>query len=217
MSWTSASAAIRISEFWEHAAAGGFLLVTKDQDFQRLSVLRGAPPKVIWIRLGNCTTADIVRLLRFRGEQLRAFVESPEVDFLALGETAARNYQEPRNRRRLTWIQRRVTPNPHPDSVPHPFRCALTSSPSPSSSRLPSPASRPTPSTSGSSTSPGGATASRSARRRRSRAATERVSRRSRNGSRLGSLECETASHLSHLFSPSKACKADRLTGAERP
>ena len=70
---------------WELAATGGFLLVTKDQDFQRLSVLRGSPPKVIWIRLGNCSTADIVRLLRFRREQVAAFADTAEVDFLALG------------------------------------------------------------------------------------------------------------------------------------
>lgn len=61
------------------------MLVTKDQDFQRLSVMRGAPPKVVWIRLGNCATADIVRLLRFRRDQIIAFVESSETDFLALG------------------------------------------------------------------------------------------------------------------------------------
>ncbi len=70
---------------WECAKANGFVLVTKDEDFQRLSVLRGSPPKVVWIRLGNCVTADIARLLRFRAEHLRAFVEQSDADFLALG------------------------------------------------------------------------------------------------------------------------------------
>ena len=70
---------------WTRAAAEEFVLVTKDEDFQRLSVLRGAPPKVIWIRLGNCATADVARLLRFRAEQIHAFVKHPEADFLALG------------------------------------------------------------------------------------------------------------------------------------
>ncbi|MBS0169692.1 MAG: DUF5615 family PIN-like protein [Nitrospira sp.] len=32
-----------------------FLLVTRDEDFLRMSLLRGAPPKVIWITLGNCS------------------------------------------------------------------------------------------------------------------------------------------------------------------
>lgn len=70
---------------WHRAATDHFVLVTKDEDFQRLSVLRGAPPKVIWIRLGNCATADVARLLRFRAEQVRAFVDHLEAVFLALG------------------------------------------------------------------------------------------------------------------------------------
>lgn len=70
---------------WARAAAGGFVLVTKDEDFQRLSVLRGAPPKVIWIRLGNCATPDVIRLVRFRHDQIRLFVGQADLDFLALG------------------------------------------------------------------------------------------------------------------------------------
>jgi predicted nuclease of predicted toxin-antitoxin system len=69
---------------WEYAASEGFVRVTKDEDFHRLSVLRGPPPKVIWVRLGNCTTADVARLLRFRHEQIAAFVAHPEAAFLAL-------------------------------------------------------------------------------------------------------------------------------------
>lgn len=61
------------------------MLVTTDEDFHRLSVLRGAPPQVVWIRLGNCATADLARLLRFRREQIAAFVEHPDATFLALG------------------------------------------------------------------------------------------------------------------------------------
>jgi predicted nuclease of predicted toxin-antitoxin system len=70
---------------WDRARDGEFVLVTKDEDFQRLSVLLGAPPKVIWVRLGNCAPADVARLLRFRVEQIRAFVEHPDSTFLSLG------------------------------------------------------------------------------------------------------------------------------------
>jgi predicted nuclease of predicted toxin-antitoxin system len=70
---------------WEHAKRFAFVLVTKDEDFQRLTVLRGPPPKVIWIRLGNCATADVARLLRFRVEQIHVFVADAEAAFLALG------------------------------------------------------------------------------------------------------------------------------------
>ena len=56
------------------AAAGGYVLVTKDENLQRLSVLRGPPPKVVWVRLGNCATADVARLLRLRAGDIARFV-----------------------------------------------------------------------------------------------------------------------------------------------
>lgn len=49
---------------WEYAKLNDFVLVTKDADFGDLSVLRGFPPKVIWIRRGNCKTSDIEQILR---------------------------------------------------------------------------------------------------------------------------------------------------------
>jgi predicted nuclease of predicted toxin-antitoxin system len=70
---------------WNRAAEDDFVLVTKDDDFHRLSVLLGPPPKVIWIRLWNCATADVARLLRFRAEDVQAFVEQADAAFLALG------------------------------------------------------------------------------------------------------------------------------------
>jgi predicted nuclease of predicted toxin-antitoxin system len=49
---------------WEFARLQGFIIVTKDADFSELSLLLGTPPKVIWIRRGNCSTSDIEKLLR---------------------------------------------------------------------------------------------------------------------------------------------------------
>ena len=51
-------------EVWEYARREGFLVVTKDADFSDLCMLLGFPPKVIWIRRGNCKTSDIESLLR---------------------------------------------------------------------------------------------------------------------------------------------------------
>jgi predicted nuclease of predicted toxin-antitoxin system len=70
---------------WHYARDNGFALVTKDQDFHRLSVLHGPPPKVIWLRLGNCSTDDIARLLRDRRDEIVAFLQHDEAGFLALG------------------------------------------------------------------------------------------------------------------------------------
>ena len=70
---------------WTLAQERDCLLVTKDEDFHRLSVLRGAPPKVIWLRLGNCTTDDVARLLRRHVADIQRFAEQAEVTFLELG------------------------------------------------------------------------------------------------------------------------------------
>jgi predicted nuclease of predicted toxin-antitoxin system len=51
-------------EVWEYARRENFLIVTKDADFSDLCMLFGFPPKVIWIRRGNCKTSDIEALLR---------------------------------------------------------------------------------------------------------------------------------------------------------
>ena len=59
-------------------------IVSKDSDFHQVSFLRGAPPKVIWIRRGNCTTADIETLLRSNRTGIRAFGAEAGAAFLAL-------------------------------------------------------------------------------------------------------------------------------------
>jgi predicted nuclease of predicted toxin-antitoxin system len=48
-------------------------------------VLLGAPPKVVWIRLGNCSTADIAVLLRGRARVISEFVDRDDVVLLELG------------------------------------------------------------------------------------------------------------------------------------
>lgn len=60
------------------------MLVTKDDDFHRLSVLKGAPPNVVWIRLGSCSTSDVARVLRQRWPLIREFVSDPVAAFLEL-------------------------------------------------------------------------------------------------------------------------------------
>lgn len=69
---------------WAHAAAGGFTVVSKDTDFQQRALLYGHPPKVVWVRLGNCSTAAVAALLRFRLADVQAFVADPAASFLAL-------------------------------------------------------------------------------------------------------------------------------------
>jgi predicted nuclease of predicted toxin-antitoxin system len=70
---------------WQLAREHECVLVTKDEDFHRLSVLRGAPPKVVWVRIGNCTTQDVATLLRRREPAIRLFADQNEIAFLEIG------------------------------------------------------------------------------------------------------------------------------------
>jgi predicted nuclease of predicted toxin-antitoxin system len=54
----------------EYARLQSFVIVTKDADFSDLCVLKGFPPKIIWIRRGNCSVNDLEQLLREHSEQI---------------------------------------------------------------------------------------------------------------------------------------------------
>ncbi len=60
------------------------LSVSKDSDFHQVSFVQGSPPRVIWIRRGHCTTADIEALLRSSRSEILAFWAEAEAAFLAL-------------------------------------------------------------------------------------------------------------------------------------
>lgn len=72
------------SRVWEHARAHGLTIVSKDDDFHQRSFLLGHPPKVIWVRLGNCTTDAVAALMRNRRSEILAFDADASASFLAL-------------------------------------------------------------------------------------------------------------------------------------
>ncbi|MBI5472867.1 MAG: DUF5615 family PIN-like protein [Ignavibacteriae bacterium] len=45
---------------WQFAATNDFVIVSKDTDFFHRSSVRGSPPKVIFLRVGNCTSKRIL-------------------------------------------------------------------------------------------------------------------------------------------------------------
>ncbi len=71
---------------WDTAAAGGYAIVTLDSDFEAMSVIRGAPPKVILIAIHNPSNARIARLISNRVELMMRFASDPEAALLALRE-----------------------------------------------------------------------------------------------------------------------------------
>lgn len=69
---------------WEYAKENGFAVVTRDADFADLSVLRGFPPKVVWIRRGNCSTDQIEKILRYHQSEIEDLMTDSTSGILTL-------------------------------------------------------------------------------------------------------------------------------------
>lgn len=69
---------------WDYAKYNGLMIVSKDMDMHDLSLVFGNPPKVIWIRLGNCSTSQVENLLRQEFDTIKDFYEDDLVSLLAL-------------------------------------------------------------------------------------------------------------------------------------
>ena len=72
------------SAIWAYARQHGFTIVSKDGDFSGRSSLYGAPPKVIWLALGNCSTGEIGRRLRSHRDEIEAFASEPDTTLLVI-------------------------------------------------------------------------------------------------------------------------------------
>lgn len=72
------------TEIWNLAKRDGYVLVSKDDDFRQRSFICGAPPKVIWLSIGNAGTYAIYQLLLASTAYIEAFVADPEASILIL-------------------------------------------------------------------------------------------------------------------------------------
>jgi predicted nuclease of predicted toxin-antitoxin system len=71
-------------QIWLFTADNGYTIVTKDDDFRGMSLLQGAPPKVIWLVVGNTSTAEILRILLAHANAIETFVTEPITSLLTL-------------------------------------------------------------------------------------------------------------------------------------
>ena len=72
------------TDIWRFALDHGLAIVTKDSDFQEMGQLAMIAPRVVWIRRGNCSTADIEALLRRHAERIALLGEDGVPGFLIL-------------------------------------------------------------------------------------------------------------------------------------
>lgn len=71
-------------QVWTCAKQNGLAIVSKDADFRQLSFLHGFPPKVIWLHVGNGSTAALHSLVRAHLEDFAAFDGDRDAALLVL-------------------------------------------------------------------------------------------------------------------------------------
>lgn len=71
-------------DVWEYAREHGFVIVSKDSDFRQLAFLYGPPPKVIWLRVGNISTAQVLQFILDRTEAIESFAGNEDEALLVI-------------------------------------------------------------------------------------------------------------------------------------
>lgn len=68
---------------WDYARQNGYIIVTRDADFEELSTLLDQPPQIIWIRLPNQSKTVVLNLLTANRDMI---AQALEEDHLACVE-----------------------------------------------------------------------------------------------------------------------------------
>lgn len=71
-------------EVWKFARQNNFIIVSRDADFSELSIVHSCPPKIIWIKRGNCSTREIENIFHKNHDQIKAFVNHENKGVLLL-------------------------------------------------------------------------------------------------------------------------------------
>ena len=69
---------------WDYAKNHQLIIVTYDSDYADWNKLRGAPPKIIWLRCGNASVSQIHRKIRASAERIRSLKTNPEVEVVEI-------------------------------------------------------------------------------------------------------------------------------------
>jgi predicted nuclease of predicted toxin-antitoxin system len=69
---------------WNYAKEHGLVIVTQDADFSEWNKLRGAPPKIIWIRCGNASVDMLHSKLRNAANRIFLLDNQPDLEVIEI-------------------------------------------------------------------------------------------------------------------------------------
>lgn len=67
-------------EIWNYAKDHQLIIVTQDSDYSDWNKLRGAPPKIVWLRCGNTSVDQMQSKLRNAVARIQELDSDPEVE-----------------------------------------------------------------------------------------------------------------------------------------
>jgi predicted nuclease of predicted toxin-antitoxin system len=71
-------------EIFEYAKQYDFTILTFDEDFYDLQLLKGFPPKIIWLRLGNSSNMNLISKISDTQSEILSFATNPDVGILEI-------------------------------------------------------------------------------------------------------------------------------------
>lgn len=79
---------------WNIARDEGRVIMTKDMDFFELSALHDSPPKVVIMRLGNCSNHSMIEILSKAWISIRDYLNDPGIRLVMLNRESMEIYQK---------------------------------------------------------------------------------------------------------------------------
>ncbi|MBK5193857.1 MAG: DUF5615 family PIN-like protein [Flavobacteriaceae bacterium] len=70
-------------QIWEYARVNHFTLITFDADFFDIANLKGHPPKIIWLRMGNITSINLEKVFIKKRVLIADFISNPDLKNIA--------------------------------------------------------------------------------------------------------------------------------------
>jgi predicted nuclease of predicted toxin-antitoxin system len=61
-------------DIWEFAKKNKFTIVSQDSDFNDINLMKGFPPKIIWIKTENLNTEEISNILLKHTQEIEEFL-----------------------------------------------------------------------------------------------------------------------------------------------
>jgi predicted nuclease of predicted toxin-antitoxin system len=69
---------------FEYAKKHAYTIVTFDEDFQEIQSILGFPPKIVWLRMGNTSTTNVLQTLQRYFQEIKSMENDTDIGILEI-------------------------------------------------------------------------------------------------------------------------------------